>query len=85
MLTYCQVHPKGTNFSEILIQIQNFLFMKMRLKKCVKWWPFCPGVDELTVIIMLRPEQNFAENVAPLYLTELNLYAPVYLPYDLTT
>ena len=34
----------GTNFSEILIKIQNFSFTKMHLKiSSVKWRPFCPG------------------------------------------
>ena len=39
----------GTNFSEILIKIQNFSFTKMHLKiSSVKCWPFCPGEDELS-------------------------------------
>ena len=38
----------GTNFSEILIKIQIFSFMKMHLKiSSVKWRPFCPEGDEL--------------------------------------
>ena len=38
----------GTNFSEILIEILTFSFKKMYLKvSSVKWWPFCPGGDEL--------------------------------------
>ena len=38
----------GTNVSEILIKIQNFSFTKMHLKiSFAKWWPFCPGGDEL--------------------------------------
>ena len=33
----------GTNFSEILIEIENFSFTKMHLKiSSAKWWPFCP-------------------------------------------
>ena len=40
----------GTNFSGIRIKIQNFSFMKMHLKMpSVKWRPFCPGGDELTL------------------------------------
>ena len=36
--------PLGTNFSEILIIIQNFSFTKMHLKiSSAKWRPFCPG------------------------------------------
>ena len=38
-----------TNFSEILIKIQNYSFTKMHLKiSSAKWQPFCPGGDELT-------------------------------------
>ena len=37
------IRPLGTNFSEILIKIQNFAFTKMHLKMSVKWRPFCPG------------------------------------------
>ena len=34
----------GTNFSEILIKIQNFSFMKLHLKiSSVKWRPFLQG------------------------------------------
>ena len=41
--------PLGTNFSEILIKIQNFSFTKMHLKiMSSKRQPFCPGGDELT-------------------------------------
>ena len=43
------IRPLGTNFSEILITIQNFSFMKMHLKiSSVKWRPFCPEGYELT-------------------------------------
>ena len=39
----------GTNFSEILIKIQNFSFTKMHLKiSSAKWRPFCPRGDELS-------------------------------------
>ena len=42
------IRPLGTNFSEILIKIQNFSFTKMHLKiTSAKWRPFCPGRDEL--------------------------------------
>ena len=38
------IGPLGTNFSEILIKIQNFWFTKMHLKiSSAKWQPFCPG------------------------------------------
>ena len=39
-----------TNFSEILIKIQNLSSTKMHLQiLSAKWWPFCPGGDELKV------------------------------------
>ena len=42
------IGPLETNFSEILIEILTFLFIKMHLNmSSVKWWPFCSG-DELT-------------------------------------
>ena len=42
----------GTSFSEISMEIQNFLFMKMHLKTpSAKWQPFCPGGDELTLLV----------------------------------
>ena len=45
MLGYC---PLGTNFSEILIKIQDFSLMKMHVQISSSiWWPFCPGGDEL--------------------------------------
>ena len=38
------IGPLGTNFSEILIKMQNFSFMKMHLKiSSVKRRRFCPG------------------------------------------
>ena len=34
----------GTNFSEILIKIENFSFTEMHLNiSSVKWQPFCQG------------------------------------------
>ena len=42
------IRPLETNFSEILIMIQNFSFTKMHLKILfAKLRPFCPGGDEL--------------------------------------
>ena len=39
----------GTNFSEILIEVQIFSFWKNRLKvSSVKWRAFCVGLNELT-------------------------------------
>ena len=43
------------NFSEILIKIQDFSLMKMHLKmSSAKWWPFCPGGDELPLATNLK-------------------------------
>ena len=39
----------GTNFSEILIEIQTFSFKKLRLKvSSEKWRPFCLGLNVLS-------------------------------------
>ena len=47
MLGYCHGHL-GTDFSEVLIKIQNFSFTKMHLKlSSAKWRLFSPGGDEL--------------------------------------
>ena len=41
--------PLATNFIEILIGIQTFLFKKMHLKmSSAKWRPFCLGLNVLT-------------------------------------
>ena len=46
-----------TNFSEILIKIQNFSFTKMHLKiSSAKWRQFCPGGDEF-----IEPITNLGE------------------------
>ena len=43
------IEPLVTNFSDSLIKIQNFSFIKMPLKTLsAKWRTFCPGGDELT-------------------------------------
>ena len=43
------IEPLGTNFSEILIEIQIFSFKKMRLKMSAKWRPFCLGLNVLNI------------------------------------
>ena len=44
------IGPLGTNFSEILVEILTFSFMKMRLKvSSAKWSPFCLGLNVLRV------------------------------------
>ena len=40
--------PLGTNFSEMLFEIQTFSFTKMNVKmSSAKWRPFCLGVNVL--------------------------------------
>ena len=42
------IGPLGTNFKEILIKIQNFLFTEIHMKiSSAKHLPFYPGGDEL--------------------------------------
>ena len=44
------IRPSGTNFSEILIEIDVFSFKKMHLKVLsVKWHPFCLGLNVLKI------------------------------------
>ena len=46
------IGPLGTNFSEMLIEIQTFLFKKINLKRSSgKWRPFCLGLNVLTVCV----------------------------------
>ena len=50
MLMNYQLNPQETKFSEILIIIPTFSLKKMHFKMlCVKWWPFCPSLNELTL------------------------------------
>ena len=45
------IGPLGTNFSEILIEILTFSFMKMRLKvSSATWRPFCLSLNVLNGI-----------------------------------
>ena len=42
VMTYCQLEPMWTIFTEIFIEIRNFSFMNMHLKmSSAKWRPFC--------------------------------------------
>ena len=60
------IGPLGTNFSEILIKIQNFSFMKMHLKiSSVKWRPFCPRGDELMRVKLTTAEMWSPPDIAP--------------------
>ena len=48
------IGPLGTNFSEILIKIQDFSFMKMHLKiSFVKWRPSCFNLSVLTTVLFV--------------------------------
>ena len=45
------IWPLGTNFSEILIEIHIFSFMKVHLKWLSgKWRSFCPGLNVLRLL-----------------------------------
>ena len=42
------IGPLGTNFNEILIEIQTFSFNKMRLEMTsAQRWPYCLGFNVL--------------------------------------
>ena len=54
------IGPLGTNFSEILIGIQTFPFLKMHLKiSSAKWRPFCLGLNVLKVVTNRAQEWCF--------------------------
>ena len=59
------IGPLGTNFSEILIEIQTFSFRKNPLKvSSAKWRPFCLGLNELNGYLRCpswfkRPSHHF--------------------------
>ena len=56
------IAPLGTNFSEILIEIQSFSFKKTRLKMSSgKWRPFCLGLNVLNTDDKLQ--WNFNRNL----------------------
>ena len=50
------MRPLGTNFSEILIKTQNFLFMQRHLKMAAI--KFCPGGDELKVFHLFPTKKD---------------------------
>ena len=53
------IEPLGTNFSVILIKIQNFSFTTMHLEiSSAKLWPFCPGGDGLNKAIIHRVDST---------------------------
>ena len=53
------IGPLWTNFSEILIKIQDFSFMKMHINiLSAKQQPFCPGGDEFKGAVSYRFSQG---------------------------
>ena len=75
------IGPWGTNFSEILIQIQTFSFKKMHLKmSSAKWRPFCLSLNVLRNISgSSRPYRPFLiNNLWALLLTWINLNCSKY-------
>ena len=59
------IGPLGTNFSENLIEIVTFSFMKMRLKvSSAKWRPFCLGLNELICIFTTHSNVSSAHSNA---------------------
>ena len=54
----------GTNFSEILIEIQTFSFWKNRLKvSSAKWRPFCLGLSELSTDVFSAQREHMTPKV----------------------
>ena len=52
------IRPLGTNFSEILVEILTFSFMKMRFKvSSAKWRPFCLGLNVLSPWLNYRTKE----------------------------
>ena len=63
------IGPLWTNFSEILIEIPTFSFMKMDLKvSSAKWRPFCLGlnvlIDDMNVDIGIIHLKSFLKLMA---------------------
>ena len=55
MLGYCQWDPQEQTSIEIRIEVQTFSFTEMYMKiSSAKWWPFCPGRDELITCGVVR-------------------------------
>ena len=60
------IGPWGTNFSEILIDIQTLSFKKMHLKmSSAKWRPFCFGLDVLKFNYVSKRGPDFNESKRP--------------------
>ena len=53
------IGPLGTNFSEIRIRYSSFHSLKLHLNpSSVKWWPFCPGGDNLMLVFSGNYKQH---------------------------
>ena len=53
------IGPLGKNFNDILIRIQIFSFKKLRFKlSSAKWRQFCPGLNVLISLLVLKPEYS---------------------------
>ena len=58
------IAPLGTNFSEVLIEIQIFSFRKMHFKmSSVNWRPFCLGLN----VLKLRLRKSVGRGHLPFY------------------
>ena len=67
------IGPIGTYFSEIRIKTHNFSFTQMSLKMLfAKWWPFCPGGDELSWLKLMCSDNsgNFSYRCSRMYLRQ---------------
>ena len=62
------IGPKGTNFSEILIEILTFSFKKLRLKvSSAKRRPFCLGLNVLTQLqqgLHWKQDSSWSDNLS---------------------
>ena len=59
------LRPLETNFSESILKIQKFSFMKMHLKMLsAKWLPFCPGGDELNPVNLYLEHISFIHSLS---------------------
>ena len=68
------IGPLGRNFSEILIYIQIFAFMKIHLKMpSAKQWPFCLGLNVLSVTIQ-REDWCWAITLVDLFTTDKMIF-----------
>ena len=56
--------PLGTNFSDILIEIDTVSVKRMHLKMLSgKWQPFCLGLNVLTSLVLFKLPQNHSVQI----------------------